>query len=115
MQGHPGSGKSTLAHSLARALRWPLVDKDDIRDALEPLTPQVPAAQLNVISYEAMWAVTERQLALGSSVVVDSPLARPELYDRACALALQVLNWNLHHARPFPFLPLAPVISNILQ
>ena len=41
-QGHPGTGKSTLAASLARALRWALIDKDDIRDALEAcLTSQV--------------------------------------------------------------------------
>ena len=32
MKGHPGSGKSTLAQALARKLKWPLIDKDDIRD-----------------------------------------------------------------------------------
>ena len=90
MQGHPGSGKSTLAHNLAGALQWPLVDKDDIRDALESLAPEVHAPLLNRVSYDAMWRVTGRQLALGSSVIVDSPLSRLELYETACALALQV-------------------------
>lgn len=62
-QGHPGTGKSTLATSLARYLHWSLVDKDDIRDALEVcLGGQVC-------------------LALPSVLTIRRPSAREPLYD----------------------------------
>jgi predicted kinase len=35
IKGLPGTGKSALALALARRLKWPLIDKDDARDALE--------------------------------------------------------------------------------
>ena len=34
MKGFPATGKSELAYALARRLRWPLVDKDDIKDVI---------------------------------------------------------------------------------
>ena len=32
MKGHPATGKSELAYRLARRLRCPLIDKDDVKD-----------------------------------------------------------------------------------
>lgn len=94
MKGHPGCAKSTVARALAAALRWPVVDKDDIRDATLALeapdrpAPPAPTA-LNALSYEVMWRVVETQLQIGLSVVVDCPLARASLFRTACALALK--------------------------
>jgi predicted kinase len=42
------------------------------------------------MSYEVMFQFCQTQLSLGLTVVVDCPLARPELYRRAAALAEQV-------------------------
>lgn len=83
LKGHPGSGKSTLARALARQLRWPLLDKDDIKDHIWSL------ADGNDLAYAILWQMTATQLSLGLSVIVDSPLARPQLYARVSEIAQQ--------------------------
>ena len=96
MKGHPGSGKSTVALEIARRCRWPLVDKDDARDALASLAnwqealSEAAVKALNETSYDIMFRVTARQLQCGLSTVVDCPLARQQLYVLAKALAAQV-------------------------
>lgn len=79
MKGHPGSGKSTAARAIAAALRCPLLDKDDVRDCTLPLERAgglATVGMLNELSYAVLWRVAERQVRLGLSVVVDSPLSR---------------------------------------
>ncbi len=66
LAGEAGSGKSTLGRALARRLRWPVVDKDDVRDLLDDATPG--------LAYDIMFNVARRQLLLGLSVICDSPL-----------------------------------------
>ncbi len=80
MKGHPATGKSTLAYALARALQWPLIDKDDIKDQTLGLPHD------NQLAYAIMWQVVATQLALGVSVIMDSPFAYPLLYQRAQVL-----------------------------
>jgi predicted kinase len=81
MKGHPGTGKSTLARELARRLGWPLVDKDDIKDH----TLRLPGG--NELAYNILWQVVATQLALGLSVIADSPLSYPIGYVTAQKLA----------------------------
>lgn len=81
MKGHPATGKSALARALAQDLGWPLIDKDDVKDH----TLHLPNG--NVLAYQIMWQIAATQLALGLSVIVDSPLAYPEGYITAQALA----------------------------
>lgn len=69
MKGPPGAGKSTVARALSRRLRWPLIDKDDVKDILDGQTPLAGA-----LAYEVMQRVARRQLAQGLSVICDSPL-----------------------------------------
>lgn len=82
MKGFAGSGKSTLARSLGRELGWPLIDKDDIKDALDGRAPDA-----GHLAYEALLRVTRRQLLQGLSVICDSPLTFPSLYDHARRMA----------------------------
>lgn len=81
MKGHPGTGKSTLARGLARRFRWPLIDKDDIKDH----TLGLPGG--NELAYRILWQVVATQLALGLSVIADSPLSYPISYTTAQELA----------------------------
>ncbi|KAF8732230.1 hypothetical protein HU200_016206 [Digitaria exilis] len=76
MKGHPGSGKSTAARAIAAALRCPLLDKDDVRDCTLGLETVAASGVLSDLSYAVLWRVAERQVQLGLSVVIDSPLSR---------------------------------------
>ncbi|KAF8714126.1 hypothetical protein HU200_028133 [Digitaria exilis] len=76
MKGIPGSGKSTAARAIAAALRCPLLDKDDVRDCTLGLEAVAASGMLNDLSYAVLWRVAERQVQLGLSVVIDSPLSR---------------------------------------
>lgn len=93
MKGHPGSGKSTIARSLAQALKWPLLDKDDVRDSTLPIQNLLPSSSsgglLNDLSYAVIWGMADTQLQLGVSVVIDSPLSRPHLFHQIAALAAE--------------------------
>ena len=83
MKGHPATGKSALAWRLARRLRCPLIDKDDVKDH----TLTLPGG--NALAYAIMWQIAGTQLALKLDVVVDSPLSYPEGYVAAQALATE--------------------------
>lgn len=66
--GLPGTGKSTLAHRLAQQLRWPLISIDDVTGEI-PENAGIPFWDSRVA---VLLRVTEVQLQLGLSVVVDS-------------------------------------------
>jgi predicted kinase len=81
LKGHPATGKSTLARAMAGRLRWPLIDKDDVKDFIADL----PGG--NGLAYEVAWRVVSTQLSLGVSVIVDTPLSDPISYETGCNLA----------------------------
>jgi predicted kinase len=66
--GLPGTGKSTLAARLARQLGWPLLCIDDVVGDVPP-NPGIPFWDSKVA---ILLRLTEVQLELGLSVVVDS-------------------------------------------
>jgi len=81
LKGLPGCGKSTVAATLSRSFGWPIVDKDDIQDAID-----AHLAASDGPAYEIMFRVARSQLRQGLSVIVDSPLWK-QTYDNARALA----------------------------
>jgi predicted kinase len=83
MKGHPATGKSLVAEALARKLRWPLIDKDDVKDHI------LDVAGANERAYAVMWQIVATQLALGISAIAVSPLAYPEGYATAQQLVEQ--------------------------
>src|SRR5215216_1302597 len=66
--GLPGTGKSMLADKLARELRWPLLRIDDVVGEI-PENPNVAFWDSKVA---ILLGLTEAQLELGLSVIVDS-------------------------------------------
>jgi predicted kinase len=81
MKGHPATGKSNVAAALARRLRCPLIDKDDIKDHV------LDTADANERAYAVMWQIAGVQLALRLNVIAVSPLSYPHTYAAAAALA----------------------------
>jgi predicted kinase len=68
LSGLPGTGKSTLANRLARELRWPLLCIDDVVGEI----PANPGVEFWDSKVAFLLYVTESQLRLGLSVIVDS-------------------------------------------
>ena len=66
--GLPGVGKSTLANRLARELRWPLLCIDDVVGEL----PANPGVEFWDAKVAVLLDITESQLRLGLSAIVDS-------------------------------------------
>ncbi len=85
MRGYPGTGKSTIARAIANALHAPLIDRDILRQKAVDIFGDLPL--VGRFSYELMFALTEEQLRLGLSVVVDTPLTYHTTYEQSKALA----------------------------
>jgi predicted kinase len=85
MRGYPGTGKSTIARAIAAALHAPLIDRDIIRQKAVDMFGDVHG--VGRFSYELMFALTEEQLNLGLSAVVDTPLTYHETYKKSLTLA----------------------------
>jgi predicted kinase len=85
MRGYPGTGKSTIARAIATALHAPLIDRDIIRQKAVDIFGDVPG--VGHFSYELMFALTQEQLRLGLSVVVDTPLTYRTTYEQSKELA----------------------------
>lgn len=66
--GLPGVGKSTLAHRLAQELRWPLLSIDDVTGPI----PENAGISFWDSRVAVLLRLTEVQLELGLSVIVDS-------------------------------------------
>ena len=66
--GLPGVGKSTLSNRLALELRWPLLCIDDVTGEV----PANPGVEFWDAKVAILLDITEAQLRLGLSVIVDS-------------------------------------------
>lgn len=84
LRGKPGTGKSTLANVLGRRMRAAVIDKDDIKDVLDA---RYRDEFVGGMTYDIMLRIADRCLAQGVSVICDSPLAFPDLHQRALAIA----------------------------
>jgi predicted kinase len=91
LKGQPGCGKSTLGAALARRLQFAFVSKDSARDALQPVVHLSADVDWNTLAYSIMWSFAGAQLQAGQcGVVVDSPLARVQLFEAAQEVAQTV-------------------------
>ena len=72
--GLPGTGKSMLAETLAKHLRIPVFAKDWLEASLlrSGLAPTVSEKPLGFAGYDLLTTLSECQLMLGQSVILDS-------------------------------------------
>jgi len=72
--GLPGTGKSTLAETLGRELGIPVIAKDWLESSLlqSGLRTTIDDRSLGYASYNLLTVLTERQLMLDQSVILDS-------------------------------------------
>ena len=88
MKGFPGMGKSYVAGELARALRWPLIDKDDVLERLRPLVGEGEWWEdVKGAAYDIVWSVARRQLSAGVSVIADVTMMQERSYIEARRVA----------------------------
>ena len=79
VSGAPGAGKSTLAKQLAERLDIPLLDRDDIKDAMFDVmgwSDRAWSQKVGRASWELLFLFAERLLAAGSSAILDSNFER---------------------------------------
>lgn len=74
--GRPASGKTTLAHSLARAIRCPVLSRDELKEGLIQTlrAPATPAdhARLNRQVYDTFFQAIELILRNGITLVAEA-------------------------------------------
>ena len=77
--GLPGTGKSSLARGVARQLPAFYLDKDTVKDCVMRLSEQMALDQgvrlAGALSYDLLIDLARDNLAIGQSVVLDSPAA----------------------------------------
>jgi len=72
--GRPGAGKTTLAHALARAMRCPLVSRDEIKEGLVRTAGDIgpPEAELTSRATDTFFDVLALLLSRGATVVAEA-------------------------------------------
>lgn len=73
-----------------RTLKWPLIDKDDSKDVLVSQPTGLADHDANLAAYRIMFRTAQTQLENGMCSILDSPLARVELYHQALDAAPKV-------------------------
>ncbi len=79
--GAPGSGKTTLARALAAELELPLVNRDDIKEALYDTLGAGDldwSRRLGIAAYAVLFTVTRRLLESGTDCIVETNFGRAE-------------------------------------
>lgn len=83
--GFAGAGKTTIATKLSSKYNYPIFSSDVINDALRPALNK-DFHEVSPIAYEVMWHLVRRQLTTGVTVIVDTHMSAPRVWESLDAL-----------------------------
>lgn len=89
VSGPPGAGKTTLAARLGADVGLPVIDRDDLKDAMFDTlgwSDREWSQRVGVAAYEVLYLIAERLLAAGVSVILDTNFQRGEAVGRLRAM-----------------------------
>jgi len=88
MSGIPGTGKSTLARKIASMTNAVLLDSDVVKTSiLNSFENNIDFKFAGKISYEMIFSLVDSNLAIGNSVIIDSPCAYEIIIEKGASLA----------------------------
>jgi len=89
MAGLPGTGKTTLAAALGKALGFPVIDKDFLKESLLRIPIDTTMQEeLGKAVYEIVFAFAHDMLVRQQmSVILDTAALYPFIFERACHIA----------------------------
>ncbi len=83
--GFAGAGKTTVATKISGKYNYPVFSSDVLNDALrKPLDKDFHT--VSPIAYEVMWYLIRRQLATGVTVIMDTHMSAPRVWESFDAL-----------------------------
>ncbi len=83
--GFAGAGKTTVAAKLSAAFKYPVFSSDVINDALRPALDK-SFHEVSPVAYEVMWYLVRKQLSVGITVIVDTHMSAPRVWESLDAL-----------------------------
>ena len=87
MSGIPGTGKSSLARQICKTTNAILLDVDIIKTSvLNKLENNINFNLAGKVAYEIVFALTNCNLEIGNSVVIDSPCSYDIIIEQGTAL-----------------------------
>jgi predicted kinase len=104
MAGYPGVGKSAIALELAIALRYSLLDIDDILTEVDASWDTNDWEKRGRLAYNILKKLVTKQMELGASTIVDTPITHQWLRDfmfslgDRCNASIHVIHCRCHHA-----------------
>lgn len=78
--GFAGAGKTTLATKLSGEYNYPVFSSDVINDALRA-TLDMQFQEASPIAYKIMWHLVRKQLSAGITLIVDTHMATPGVWE----------------------------------
>jgi len=88
MSGIPGSGKSTLAKEMSRITKAVLINTDVLKSSvMTSFENEIDFKFAGKVSYDAAFALADSNLAIGNSVIIDSPCGYEIIWERGIYLS----------------------------
>jgi thymidylate kinase len=79
--GFAGAGKTTIANKLSGQYNYPIYSSDVINDALRAAF-QKEFHEVSPTAYEVLWHLVRQQLKNGVTLIVDTHMASPKVWEK---------------------------------